>query len=103
MTETQYTAHLISKISQLLPGCLILRNDPQYIQGIPDILILYQDRWAMLEVKLSDKEEIRPNQKYYVDFLDEMSFASFITPQNEEEVLYDLQLAFGLIREARIS
>jgi hypothetical protein len=103
MNESQYQAKLMKKIQELIPECIVLKNDPRYIQGVPDILILYKNTWAMLEIKLSGDSNIQPNQKYYVDTLDNMSFASFINPQNEEDVLIDLQHSFGIVREARIS
>lgn len=103
MNEGQFQKKLINKLKVLFPGCVILRNDPRYMQGVPDLLILFNDRWAMLEIKLSDDANIQPNQEYYVDLLGEMSFASFINPENEEDVLHDLQQSFGLAREARIS
>jgi hypothetical protein len=103
MTEAKYQQQLIRTIRKLLPGCVILKNDPRFMQGIPDILILYQNRWAMLEVKLNDDAGVQPNQEYYVGVLDEMSFASFINPRIEEEVLHDLQQSFGVVGKARIS
>lgn len=98
MNEAQYQGKLIKKLRELLPNCVILKNDPSWIQGVPDILILFHDRWAMLEVKLDDDSRQQPNQEYYIGVLDEMSFASFISPQNEERVLHDLQQSFGIIR-----
>lgn len=103
MNERTYQKSLIRKIEALLPGCVIVRNDPHMRQGIPDILILFRDRWAMLEVKISGSSPERPNQDYYVDLYNDMSFAAFIHPENEEQVLDDLQSAFGFTREARIS
>jgi hypothetical protein len=103
MTERQYQATLIRKLHDILPGCLILKNDPRHVQGVPDIIILYYNKWAALEIKLSGGSNIQPNQEYYVGLLNGMSFASFINPQNEEEVLCDLQRAFGTARKARVS
>lgn len=103
MNEAQYQRKLVKRIEKLIPGSVVMKNDPQYNQGIPDLLILYGDKWAMLEVKMSANANIQPNQKYYIGVLDEMSFASFINPENEEDVLRDLQFAFGFTREARIS
>lgn len=102
MLERDYQAQLIKKIKRLLPGCVILKNDSDYMQGVPDLTILYGDKWAMLEVKVSKAARNQPNQTYYVDELDKMSFAAFIYPSNEEHVLYDLQQALGTHRSARI-
>jgi hypothetical protein len=102
MNETQYQMKLIEKIRELLPGCVILKNDPRYMQGVPDILILYNNTWAMLEVKRSLTAGLRPNQEYYVGLLNDMSFASFINPDNEERVLNDLQHSFRIIGASRI-
>ena len=84
----------------MFPGCFILKNDPTFVQGVPDILILYRDRWAMLEVKMDVSSNIQPNQEYYIAQLGEMSFASFINPSTEEAVLDELQLALGSRRQA---
>lgn len=72
---------------------MVLKNDPTYIQGIPDLTILYNNKWATLECKRSDKESHRPNQDYYVSIMDKMSFSRFICPENEKEVLNELQSA----------
>lgn len=96
--ENKYQRDLMGKLSRLLPGCLILKNDPNYIQGIPDLLILHGDMWAMLEVKASDKAAVQPNQKLYVDRLCRMGFARFVYPENEKEVIEELQTYFGVGR-----
>lgn len=103
MKETGYQAKLIKKIVDLIPGCFVIKNDPRYIQGLPDIIVLYKTMWAALEIKLSNKANVQPNQQYYIDTLGAMSFASFINPSNEEEVLSDLQRAFGFTRKTRVS
>jgi len=103
VNETTYQRNLIRKLTILFPGCVILKNDPQNSQGIPDLLILFGSQWAMLEVKASYNAPEQPNQDYYIEMYDEMSFAAFIHPQNEERVLDDLQSAFGTARQARIS
>ncbi|MET0786941.1 MAG: hypothetical protein ABWY25_09560 [Paenisporosarcina sp.] len=103
MNESQYQTKLIKKIHDLLPGCYVLKNDPRFAQGIPDILILFNDKWAMLEIKMSGDASVQPNQEYYVELFAEMSFASFINPENEEDVLYALQHALGSIGETCIS
>lgn len=92
--ENAFQAALIKDVKALFPGCVVLKNDPNYIQGFPDLTILYKDRWAVLECKKSLSSSKRPNQAYYVDMLGEMSYASFICPENREEVLDELQQAF---------
>ena len=95
MKENRFQAELIGELKQRFPGCTVLKNDASYIQGIPDLLILYGKRWAALECKKDSKAKHRPNQDYYVKKLDDASFARFIDPTNKEEVLNELQQAFG--------
>lgn len=94
--ESKFQAQLIKDLKQLFPGCMVLKNDPNYLQGIPDLTILYKDRWATLEVKRSEGARHRPNQDYYVNYMNDMSYSSFIYPENKTEVLDELQQAFGL-------
>ena len=89
--ESEFQGNLIKKIKKRFPGCMVLKNDPTYIQGIPDLLILHNDKWAALECKKSENEKTRPNQPYYVNKMNGMSYASFIYPENEEEVLNEIQ------------
>lgn len=94
--ESAYRRKLIKRIESRLPGCFITLLDPTIVQGIPDVLVLYQDRWAALEVKESHDAPHQPNQDYYVDKFNSMSFSAFIYPENEHEVLDALQSAFGV-------
>ncbi len=91
--ENNFQASLIKDIKDLFPGCIILKNDPNYLQGFPDLLILFKKRWAALEVKRSERSPHQINQEYYIDLANEMSYASFVYPENREEVLYELQQA----------
>lgn len=90
MLENKFKQKLVGEIRERLPGCIVMHMDPNEIQGIPDLLILYQDKWAALEGKKSKNESHRPNQDYYVEKMDKMSFARFIYPENKEEVLDEL-------------
>lgn len=94
MLEKRFQARVIHELEELFPGCIVLKNDSGYLQGIPDILVLYKDKWAMLECKKSEREHRQPNQEYYVDLLDSMSFSRFIYPENKEQVFYELQSTF---------
>lgn len=91
--ESKFQKGLIDKIKSRFPGCVIMKNDANYIQGIPDLTILHGDKWAMLEVKKSEKASHQPNQDYYIKKANEMSYASFVYPENEEEVLNELEQA----------
>jgi hypothetical protein len=102
MRESEFQSRLIKKLERLFPGCLILKNDSSYIQGIPDLAVFYGDRWAMLEVKAHEDAPHRVNQDHYVDRLNEMSFATFIYPENERAVLSALRQAFSTSRAARL-
>ena len=91
MKEGEYQGASKKKIRKMLPGAIVLKNES--LQGFPDLTILYEDRWATLEVKRSGKEKHQPNQDEYVDLLNEMSFSAFIYPENEKEILDELQRA----------
>ena len=93
--ENRYQAALIKKLKERFPGCVVLKNDPNYIQGIPDLSIFYEDKWATLECKKSANEKPRPNQPEYVDRMNKMSLSSFIYPENEEEVLDEMERVFS--------
>lgn len=94
-TEAAFQRELIKKLQKMFPDCFIIVNDPQQTQGLPDLLILFNMGWAMLEVKRSENAPSRPNQPHYIEMFGQMSWAAFIYPENEEEILRDLQFAFG--------
>lgn len=103
MLESDYQARLIKKIKSQIPGSVVIKNDPNYRQGFPDLLVLFMDKWAVLEVKASEDAAFQPNQEWYIDFLGEMSFAAVIYPSNELEVLRELQRALEPCRHSRFS
>jgi hypothetical protein len=103
MRESAYQARLIKKLERMFRGCIILKNDSSYRQGVPDLVVLYQDRWAMLEVKPHADADEQPNQDWYIRELNAMSFAAFIYPENEEDVLDALQQTFRPRRVSRVS
>lgn len=94
MKESEYQHKLIKKLEKRFPGCVIMKNDSSYIQGFPDLLILYGKHWATLEVKNSATAHHQPNQDYYVEKHNNMSFSAFIFPENEKEVLDELESLF---------
>ena len=92
--ESKFQKELMTEIQNLYPGCVILKNDPNYIQGFPDWTIFYKNKWAVLEAKRNKNARKQPNQDYYVDRLNNMSFSRFVYPENKDEVLRELEQVF---------
>ncbi len=92
--EKNFQSNLIKELKKLFNGCIIMKLDSSYIQGIPDLLVLYKNKWATLECKKDASSKKQPNQEYYVKLMNDMSFSSFIYPENKEEILNELQQAF---------
>ena len=93
--ESRFQSELIKELKERYKGCKVLKNDPNYIQGFPDLTILYKNKWAVLECKRSEEESHRPNQDYYVNELNQMSFSAFIFPGNKAKVLSELDSVFS--------
>ena len=96
MLESKFQADLKKELEKRFPGCIVTKLDSSYIQGIPDLLVLWRDKWAVLECKKNESAKKQPNQEYYVKKMNDMSFSKFIYPENKEEVLNDLQQAFTI-------
>ena len=92
--EKSFQSKLIKQLKKLFPGCIAIKNDPNYIQGFPDLTIFDKNKWAVLECKRFVGANKQPNQDYYVNILDSMSFSRFINPENKEKVLNELQQTF---------
>lgn len=90
--ESGFQDKLIQDLKTLFPGCMTFKMDQ--VQGIPDLLVLYNDKWFSLECKQHANAKRQPNQEYYVGRMNEMSFSRFISPENKEEVLRELQSTF---------
>lgn len=93
--ESKFQKELMDEIRKQYPGCVILKNDSSYIQGFPDWTILYKNKWAVLEAKRNRTADKQPNQLYYVDKLNSMSYSRFVYPENKDEVLQELQQIFA--------
>jgi hypothetical protein len=94
MRESKFQSSLKKELKEMFPGCIITKMPSEDIQGIPDLLVLYGNKWASLENKKSAKAKRQPNQEYYVDLMNKMSFSRFIYPENKKEVLSDLKQFF---------
>ena len=95
MLENKFQSKLIKELKKEFPGCMVLKNDPTYLQGVPDLLVLYKNKWCALEVKRSATAKYQPNQDYYVDKMNEMSHSAFIYPENKDQVMNDLRRIFN--------
>lgn len=93
--ESPFQQELGRDLRTLFPGCIVLKNDPTYLQGVPDLMVIWGNRYAFLECKKDARASHQPNQDYYVEVFNEWSFAAFIYPENKEEVLNELQQAFS--------
>lgn len=100
LLERDFQATIIRELQSRFPECIVCKMDANYKQGFPDILVLYHDKWALLELKRSSNARHQPNQDYYVNLLNEMSYANFIFPENKEDVFDDLQRAFQIGRHS---
>ena len=92
--ERDFQAKLIKELKKMFEGCLVTTLDSSHIQGIPDLLVLYKNKWATLECKKSSRAKKQPNQEYYVGLMNGMSFSRFISPENKEVVLNELRVFF---------
>lgn len=101
--EAKFQSNLVRELKKRFPGCIVTKLDSGHIQGIPDLLLLWGTRWAALECKRNRRAHHQPNQEYYVNRMNEMSFARFIFPENKEEVLDELEQAFRGRGNARAS
>ena len=50
MLESQFQSKLIKELKKLFPGCIVMKSDSGYLQGIPDLLILFNDKWLLWNV-----------------------------------------------------
>ena len=92
--ESKFQKDFIDEAKERYPGCIALKNDSSYIQGFPDWTILHEDKWAVLEMKRKRGAKEQPNQEYYVNKLNDMSFSRFVYPENKDEVLNDMDTLF---------
>ena len=92
--ERNFQAKLIKELKKMFEGSIVTKMDAGHIQGIPDLLVLYNNKWATLECKKGSRAKKQPNQEYYVTKMNEMSFSRFVSPENKEAVLNELKSFF---------
>lgn len=95
--ERAFQAELTAELRERFEGCYVLKGNSARQQGIPDWLILYDNKWAALEVKRkrpTSRSDFQPNQEYFINEMDKMSFAAFIYPENKDDILRELDIFF---------
>ena len=100
MLERDFQGKLVKELRERFPDSIIFKNDST--QGLPDLTILNGKHWAFLECKKGLNEKHQPNQDYYVDRLNRMSYAAFINPENERKIRNDIYQALGDGRNTRL-
>lgn len=96
--ESEFQTRLVKQLEELIPGCFILVKPGYYIQGFPDLLVLYKNMWVALECKRSESAPYEPNQPWYLAELDSMGYAATIYPENSKEIIDEVLQSFGLKR-----
>lgn len=94
--ESDFVLDLKDELKRRFPDCFIIKLDANQFQGIPDLLVLWGQYWAILETKRTPRSRNQANQEYYIGLFDDMSFAAFVHPLNYRETLDDMERAFGL-------
>jgi hypothetical protein len=102
MLESEYQSRLIKTLKKKYDGCVVIKTDPSHHVGFPDLLILYNKKWAALECKRNNKSAMSDSQKYHINILNSMSYAARISRENQEEVFDGLSKTFGLRRKTCI-
>ena len=94
--ESNFQSRLVDKLEKMFPGSYVMVNDGRRIQGFPDVSIFHDSgRWATLECKRSSNEPFQPNQEYYIEDMGKKGYSAVIFPENEKEILDELQRTFG--------
>lgn len=89
MLESEFQKDFVIRLQSQYPGAVVFKTDPN-ILSFPDLMMLHGSRWAAFEMKKEKDADQQPNQEWWVNRLNRMSFASFLYPENEEEVLREL-------------
>lgn len=96
--ESQFQKNLVKEIKAMAPSgdITVLKNEASMIQGIPDLVVFYKDKYAMLEVKKSENASHRPNQDWYIKKFANEAFGYFIYPENKDKVLDAMKNYLGI-------
>lgn len=91
MNENAFQRKVIQRLKVEFPECIVMKQDPTYKQGIPDLVVFHHNKYAMLECKKSANASHQPQQDYYISKFNDWSYASFIYPENVDQVFKELR------------
>ena len=94
MNENVFQRKVIQRLKSEFPECIVMKQDATYKQVIPDLVIFHHDKYAMLECKKSATASHQPQQDYYISKIKEWAYASFIYPENVDQVFRELKEVF---------
>jgi len=96
MLESAFKKNFITELNvRLAPIDLEYIHTRSHNRSFPDLLILGPgSTWAALEFKAAEEADHQPNQAWYINRLNHWAYATFMYPENREEVLGDLEKLF---------
>ena len=50
MLESEFQNKLIQELKKMFKGCIVTKLDSSHIQGIPDLLILYNNKLSLIHI-----------------------------------------------------
>lgn len=92
--ESDFSEVFTDALEEAFPDSMVIKGNSAYRQGVPDWLLLDGPNWAALELKRDETAKKQPNQPYYVEKMNGMSYAAFVTPSNYREVIDEIQSTF---------
>ena len=95
MLESEFKVRVKNRIQDRFPNLdLDFIDYNGYNRSMPDTFVIGPHVWAALEYKRSEDASHRPNQEYHISRLNKKGYATFVCPENLEEVLDELEVLF---------
>ena len=97
MLESEFKKYTKNRIIDRFPNLDldIIDINAYNFRSMSDLVILGPEVWAALEFKRSKDSSHRPNQDYHIARLNKKGYATFVYPENLEEVLDELEVLFS--------
>lgn len=96
MLESKFKEKFFEEFKAKVPQTGILYKASFSKRSYPDVVLLGPNgRWAVLEFKRAEKAARRIHQALHIEILSEMGYARFVSPENSEEVIRELEAYFA--------